>query len=45
MAPEMFSENYDEKCDVWSAGVVLYILLSGNPPFDGETDEDIFKAI
>jgi calcium-dependent protein kinase len=45
MAPEIFTENYDEKCDIWSAGVVLYILLSGKPPFDGETDDDIYAAI
>lgn len=45
MAPEMFSEQYNEKCDIWSAGVVLYILLSGKPPFDGNTDDDIFESI
>lgn len=45
MAPEMFTEEYNEKCDIWSAGVVLYILLSGKPPFDGETDDDIFESI
>jgi calcium-dependent protein kinase len=37
--------DYDEKCDVWSCGVILYILLCGYPPFGGKTEEDILKKV
>lgn len=36
MAPEIFAGNYGPKCDVWSLGVVLYMIVTGELPFTGK---------
>ena len=45
IAPEVLNKNYDERCDVWSIGVILYILLSGKPPFNGNDENEILEKI
>lgn len=45
MAPEVLDRRYDSKCDIWSLGVILYILISGVPPFPGDTDDEIAHNI
>jgi calcium-dependent protein kinase len=47
ISPEVLSKNrnYTEKCDVWSCGIIMYILLTGLPPFNGDSDEEIVTKI
>ncbi|KAF2285757.1 hypothetical protein GH714_007652 [Hevea brasiliensis] len=45
VAPEVLRRRYGKEIDIWSAGIMLYILLSGVPPFWAETEKGIFDAI
>ncbi|KAE8692378.1 Calcium-dependent protein kinase 24 [Hibiscus syriacus] len=45
MAPDVLKRNYGKEVDIWSAGVILYILLCGVPPFWADNEEGIAQAI
>lgn len=46
IAPEvLLSDGYNEKCDIWSIGVILYTLLAGRPPFEGSDVLEIIRKV
>lgn len=45
MAPEVFTGDYSNACDIWSMGVILFIMVSSEIPFKGETAEEIKESI
>ena len=44
-SPEVLKNNYSKQCDIWSCGIIMYVLLSGHFPFFGKTEEDIRNKI
>ena len=44
-APEVFEKGYDEKVDMWSIGVIMYMMLTGDPPFNGSPESEIISSI
>jgi calcium-dependent protein kinase len=45
IAPEVLKRKYNEKCDMWSLGIIMYILLTCKPPFNGNTDKEILDKV
>ena len=45
IAPEVIQKKYNSKCDLWSCGVIMFVLLTKKPPFGGRTDQIIMQNI
>ena len=44
-SPEVVKDKYDFDCDEWACGIMMYILLTGYPPFVGDDEDEIFNNI
>lgn len=45
IAPEVLARSYDQKIDIWSVAVIMFYLLSGTHPFEGENDDEIMEKV
>lgn len=45
IAPEVLNKKYNRECDLWSAGVILYMFIVGEPPFNGKDDREIMEKV
>lgn len=45
VAPEVLSGKYDKKVDIWSIGIIMYVLMTGKPPFNAKSKSELFNKI
>ena len=45
IAPEVLKYDYTYKCDLWSCGIILHVLLVGSPPFNGPSEKSIMNKV
>ena len=45
IAPEVLCKNYGPKCDIWSTGIILYMMLAYRPPFSGDNELEVMEKI
>lgn len=45
VAPEVLKGTYGKECDMWSLGIMTYYMLIGDPPFNAESDSELFETI
>jgi calcium-dependent protein kinase len=45
IAPDVLQKSYDKSCDLWSVGVIAYILFVGYPPFNGNDNKEVYDAV
>lgn len=45
LAPEVYKRDYDEKCDLWSIGCIMYTILTGQPAFSANSIEELAQKI
>ena len=45
VAPEVLEGIYGKQCDLWAVGVITFVLLTGEPPFNGKTEAEVFHKI
>ena len=45
MAPEMIKQEYDQQADMWSIGCIVYLMLTGMPPFNAKEDAEVLFKV
>ena len=45
IAPEVLLKSYDQQCDIWSTGVIMYMMMTRRPPFAGDSEVEVMQKI